>query len=263
MSAMRIGVWFCLPLLSWASLSLGVQPAAPAPDSIGVIAGAVVDALSHKPLRGVNVVVENTNRGSDTDTAGHFSVRLTPGRYRLVAGAWGYVPVGESAEVFANLTTPLDFRLLPQRYVNDSVLASFARVRMRELQGSDTYRRPKPEQVAFNNPIRMDAWKTFLSGKGTYGIKKTITTVEGDPIYQYLIVENGKCRMIEDTRNDALGPHIVSDRHIARLLLTQGRRLAPDSTHYVGIPFDDTLPTDEVLRFEFLDDAGHIFGMGY
>jgi len=232
-------------------------------DSMGVITGTVRDALSGVPLSVYGeVVVRNSNRGSGIDSAGRYTIQMPAGEYELTAGFPSYSPSHASAKVTAGDTTIVSFRLLPQRYVNDSIMASLAKVRITELRGIDNRRHP--DHVDFNDSVRVAAWKTYLSGRGTFGIKKTAATVEGDPIYEYLLVENGKCRTIVDTREDAFGSHDVIEHHFPGLLLTQGKQLAPDSIHYIGIPYSSPGPKDKELRFQFLDDNGYTVGdFGY
>jgi hypothetical protein len=256
---MRTGMLLCSVA---AAVCFAAQLVAPSPDSVGVVAGAAIDALSSEPLHDGIVTVDDTIRGSYIDSAGHFSVPLVPGKHRLVADGMDYARAGKYADVLAGCTTEICFYLLPQRHVNDSILGSFAEIRIRELSGyANRYR--TPEQIAINNAIRVGAWRTYLEGKGTYGIKKTLESALWEPSYDYLLIESGRCRTVEDARWYSLGPRIVSEHHVTKLILTNGKRLAPDSTHYVGVPFDGSVPKDRELRFQFLDDAGYIIGSAY
>jgi len=247
------------------------------------VMGTVTNELDSSAIADAVVVLwgSHAEDSAITDSLGFYSLRLASGRHSLRASHQDYVPAVRGFAVDSGQRLLVDLRIhpkpieMPSREVistkkplvntantahNDSILASLAGIKIRELKGLDNYRPLKPEQVAFNNSVKVDAWKTYVSGRGTYGIRKMSSTVEGDAIYGYLLVENGRCRTVVDTREDHWGPKVVGERRIPRLLLAQGRHLAMDSMHYVAIPFSDSLPTNAELRFEFLDDAGYIAG---
>jgi hypothetical protein len=244
MSAMRTGILLCLILAETCSAA---QPVVPVSDSMGVVAGAVVDAMNHEPLRG-DVVVAGTNMGSDTDSAGRFSVRLAPGRYQLSAYAMFHAGSSESATISPACTTLVDFMLLPRKYVDDSIMASLAKIRIMELARL-------PKEPLINNSIRVAAWKAYLSGKGKYGIKTVVFSVEGDPIFKYLLIEDGTARIVWDGREGKLYPTHVDERHYSHVQLIEDRLWNPDSSRYSIVPFSGTVPRDKELRFGLSNDA--------
>ena len=237
MSAMKTGVLLCLLLAGRVVTCVAVQPLGLAPDSVGVVVGAVVDALSGEHLRG-DVIVENTVFGSGIDSAGRFSILLLPGRYRLGAHAMFHAGASESADVHAACTTRVDFRLLPRKYVNDSILASLAKFKIRDLARH-------PNDPAVNNSIRVAAWKTFLSGKGRCGMKSMGIGVEGQHLFDYLLIENGSARIVDDSR-EATG--CVYERRFSFVQLVD-RNWDADSSRYVAVPFTGTAPNNRELRF--------------
>ncbi len=217
--------------------------------SVGFIKGTVIDSLSGRPLSGVSV--EN----GTTDQAGHYEVKARVGERVIGAWAYNYADAEARVRVVAGKTCVVNFRLVPLHPEYDSILASFSRVKVIELQRT---RGRQPEDVAFNNGVKAAAWKIYQKGKGSFGIKKTSNTIEGSPIYEYLIVENGRVRLIQDGRKDIFGGRDVVERHYPGLMLTNGEHLASDSIHYIGVPFTGAVPRKRVLWFRFLDDSGYI-----
>ncbi len=47
------------------------------------------------------------------------------------------------------------------------------------------------------------------SGSGTFRLKKTCTTIEGDPIVRYLVVDDGSITLATDSTADKFGPKQV------------------------------------------------------
>ncbi len=79
----------------------------------GKVAGRVISASSGEPLVGVNVVVENTPRGSSTDLDGYyFIINLSPGTYVLNVTSLGFASqVIENVVVKVDQTTTVDIRM--------------------------------------------------------------------------------------------------------------------------------------------------------
>ncbi|MBM3332245.1 carboxypeptidase regulatory-like domain-containing protein [candidate division WOR-3 bacterium] len=230
-------------MMGCSLMPIAAECVSPSLDSMGVVAGTVVDALSGIPLRG-DVIVENTVFGSGIDSAGRFSILLASGRYQLGAYAMFHAETSESATVSAACTTRVDFRLLPREYVNDSIMATLAGFQIRDLARH-------PKDPAVNNSIRLAAWKTYVSGKGACGIKMTGFGVEGQPFDDYLLIENGSARIVSDSR-EATG--IVRERRYPYIHLVD-RCWDADSSRFVAIPISGIAPSDRELRFTLSDQA--------
>ena len=56
------------------------------------------------------------------------------------------------------------------------------------------------------NDQKRHLMEVFNSGKGHYGLLQRYSTVEGQPIYSWLIVEDGKMKFIEDCTRDGGAP---------------------------------------------------------
>lgn len=87
---LRVGKW---PMAAALALLLALSTSARAGER-GRVAGSVTDALSKKPLPGVNVQVEGTFLGASTDAQGGFIIAgVPPGTYTLRVSMIGYRPV--------------------------------------------------------------------------------------------------------------------------------------------------------------------------
>jgi hypothetical protein len=74
----------------------------------GTIEGIVTDKISHDPLAGITVGIENAHKTEASDEFGKFHLRnLRPGIYRLQFSGIGYDPALVSVEVKENKTTKL------------------------------------------------------------------------------------------------------------------------------------------------------------
>lgn len=79
----------------------------------GRIEGIIVEADTENPMPGVNVVVEGTERGAQTNVDGYYSINnVPPGTYTLRATMVGFAPVVvNNVEVNINEVTQIDVEL--------------------------------------------------------------------------------------------------------------------------------------------------------
>ncbi|MBJ7429264.1 MAG: carboxypeptidase-like regulatory domain-containing protein, partial [Bacteroidia bacterium] len=76
------------------------------------ISGTVIDMASNAPLPFVTIIIQNTNKGTTTDSLGNFTLQnITIGRYNIQASMIGYerfilkeIQVTSSKEVFLNIS---------------------------------------------------------------------------------------------------------------------------------------------------------------
>ena len=82
----------------------------------GRIEGIILEEDTENPLPGVNVVIEGTTQGAQTNVDGYFSINnVSPGVYTLKASMVGFAPVVfENVEVNINEVTQIDFELREQ-----------------------------------------------------------------------------------------------------------------------------------------------------
>lgn len=87
----------------------------------GTLAGRVVDAYGYE-LHGANVILEGTPLGAATNPDGTYRVILIPpGSYRVTASFWGFLPLSETLTVTDEGAHALDFVLLEDKGVGDTV----------------------------------------------------------------------------------------------------------------------------------------------
>ena len=79
----------------------------------GKLTGRVMDAASGEPLPGVNIVIEGTRRGAQTDADGFYLIlSVDPGNLTLVASMVGYNAVSQTdVLIHADFTSTVDFQL--------------------------------------------------------------------------------------------------------------------------------------------------------
>lgn len=94
-------------------LSLSIIPFAVFAQSTGKIAGQVIDQATGEPLPGVNITIDNTLLGANTDFDGYFVILNVPvGVYTVRASFIGFQEVAvENLRVSANITTDLNYEL--------------------------------------------------------------------------------------------------------------------------------------------------------
>jgi hypothetical protein len=92
---------------------LSLVPLAVFAQSTGKIVGQIVDQATGEPLPGVNVTIDNTLLGANTDFDGYYVILNVPvGAYTVRASFIGFQEVAmENARVSANVTTDINFDL--------------------------------------------------------------------------------------------------------------------------------------------------------
>jgi hypothetical protein len=89
--------------------------ATPARDSLGVIAGRVLDSATDRPRQGVTVLVVGTTSGAITDDEGGFAIAgVSPGAVVVRARLLGYRTADSSVVVRPGDTTRVAIRLAPE-----------------------------------------------------------------------------------------------------------------------------------------------------
>jgi iron complex outermembrane receptor protein len=88
----------------------------------GTISGQVVDAETGDPMRGVNLLVVGSERGTATNAEGRYTLALPAGSYTLRASFVGYTATSRSVTVQAGQTSTLDFELQPGSTLDDVVV---------------------------------------------------------------------------------------------------------------------------------------------
>ncbi|MEL7361869.1 MAG: TonB-dependent receptor, partial [Bacteroidota bacterium] len=116
-----------LLLMLLAALTLGAVPAFAG--ETGKIAGRVTDAQTGDPLPGVNVVIDGTTQGSQTDADGYYSINFVdPGTYTLRTSFVGFATsVTENVRVQVDKTTRIDIALTEEVFEGQEVVVTAER----------------------------------------------------------------------------------------------------------------------------------------
>lgn len=90
----------------------------------GRIEGTVLEEGTDNPLPGVNVVIQATTQGDQTDNEGYYSINnVTAGVYTLRASMVGFAPIiVENVEVNINEVTRIDFELREQVIEGEEII---------------------------------------------------------------------------------------------------------------------------------------------
>ena len=91
--------------------------------SSGSVVGTVIDANTHQPLIGANVMIENTIYGTACDMEGEFSIsNIAVGSYTVTISMIGYSSISRAnVNIYSNRQTPLTFYLTPESLKGDIV----------------------------------------------------------------------------------------------------------------------------------------------
>jgi hypothetical protein len=150
--------------LLFSAISLFVSLSVFAQQPTQSIRGMVIDNASNAPLPFVNIVIQNTNKGTTTDSLGNFTLQnITVGRYNIQVSIMGYEPlilkeieVTSGKEVFLNIllkenTTSLSEVVIKPKLNKEQPLNSTATVSAKMLSVEEA----KRYAGGFDDPARL------------------------------------------------------------------------------------------------------------
>jgi len=141
-----VQVLLLMVVLSWGQAPAHAQNGARAAtaDTLGAVAGTVVDGATDQPLPLANVVLSTRGRGTTTGTDGRFRIsELRPGRLQLTVSYVGYQSQTREITIPAGQTVSVRVALPPIDVQVEGVTVTGRRVDERAL-GTQTLR---PEEV--------------------------------------------------------------------------------------------------------------------
>jgi hypothetical protein len=248
MSAMRIGVL----LMSLVALDIA-QPAASAPDSSGWIAGLVTNARRGDTLIGASVIMEGTGLGTVTDVNGSYVIGpLRAGIYTVTASYVGYLDSRNGDQhISPACTTRFDIKM--KRFAptelslaEESLKRYVSRLKCAKLRAG------KVPDTRYNNRILERAWRVWLCGHGSLTVRQyTLHGVEGGRYFNWLIIQAGTCRQVEEydgTGYMSTEPY-VRERQVAELNLVY-------EPGYAAGKLRHDLPPRAMLRLVYDHDRG-------
>ena len=140
----------------------------------GTVTGSVSDSETNEPLPGVNVVVKNTTKGTNTDFDGNFSIEGVSSGDVLVFSYIGY----KSQEISVGDSSSLDILLEEDTEALDEVVV-LGYVSQKAANISGSVSTVSEEQVQSLKPVRMEDALQGLPGvnmfsNGSPGAKPTV-----------------------------------------------------------------------------------------
>lgn len=88
----------------------------------GTVKGVVTNESNGKPLAGVNVIVQNTNKGATTNVNGSFTISgIKSGSQALVFSFIGFEKVSREVTVVAGQTLKMSVQLLPDAVLMEGI----------------------------------------------------------------------------------------------------------------------------------------------
>jgi iron complex outermembrane receptor protein len=110
--------------LAWLAAGL-FAPSAQAQSGEGAVAGVATNAETDRPLPGVSVVVEGTERGASAGPQGQFAIGgLDPGAYTVRARFVGYAPQSREVRVAAGDMARVQYALSPRAVGLEAVVVT-------------------------------------------------------------------------------------------------------------------------------------------
>jgi outer membrane receptor protein involved in Fe transport len=169
-----------LYLIVCFALSLSVNLKA---QSTGAITGTVVDAENGETLIGVNIILEGTLIGNNSDLDGNYLIRnIEPGTYTLLVS---YVSFQKQTitgvEVRAGETLKLDLTLKPETELLEDVIVTAEAI----LDNEAGLLRQRQKAVSFSDAISAESISNSGSGDAAGALKKVVgaSVVEGKYVY--------------------------------------------------------------------------------
>ena len=140
----------------------------------GTVTGSVSDSETNEPLPGVNVVVKNTTKGTNTDFDGNFSIEGVSSGDVLVFSYIGY----KSQEISVGDSSSLDIFLVEDtEALEEVVVLGYVSQKAANISGSVST--VSEDQVQSLKPVRMEDALQGLPGvnmfsNGSPGAKPTV-----------------------------------------------------------------------------------------
>jgi len=149
----------------------------------GKITGKVVDSNSGETLIGVNVVIQNTTRGTSTDIDGNYTLsNLDSGSYNLVFSYVSYAKkIVEGIEVKPGETTKIEISLSPDTEQLEEVVVSARSVENNEA----ALLAKRQKSVSFSDAISAETISQTGAGDAAAAMKKVVgaSVREGKYVY--------------------------------------------------------------------------------
>jgi TonB family protein len=184
---------------------------------LSIIRGRVVDAAVGEPIIWCPVTVD-TYPEVHTDTGGCYVIQVASGRHRVCCLPTGYQRGHpRSVRTARNQVATLDFALKSGDRGSDSALRLLRGANIVHLLDVRPYASDSAS-LRYNDSLQVAAWHVYQSGRGRMAIRSYHGTVEGDPIVEYTLIDNGRATFIMNTLSDQFGRRQVRATPLVGLL---------------------------------------------
>ena len=184
---------------------------------ISIIRGQVTDAAAREPLISFPVTVD-TLPDVYTDTGGSYVIQVASGPHRVYCQSIGYERTPpRSVRTARNQVATLDFTIECDDPARDSALRRLKGVSIVHLLDVGEYATDSAS-LRYNDSLQVAAWDVYRSGHGRMAVRRHHRTVEGDPIVEYTLIDNGKATFITNTLRDKFGERQVRATPLVGLL---------------------------------------------
>lgn len=238
----------------------------------GRIEGMVLDRETNEPLPGVNILIENTNKGTTTNLEGAFILgSVSEGQKKLIFSFVGYKKLTETVRVTSGETTGLTVHLSPDPVMMEGI--SVTALRPDQIAES----RLKEADVRKANPRDSGELMRSIQGvdavrRGPVGLDPVIRGLRETEVGTYLdgtrIFPGGPGRM--DSPLSHLDPSAIKNIDVVKgpYALTWGAgnmgavRVETQPLTTIREPFGGSLTSGYDSNFNALEEAVSLKGSG-
>lgn len=128
-------------------------------DAKGTITGTVVDKETGQPLFGANVTVENTSRGSASDSKGRFRIMgMASGEYTVSAHYIGYEKKTVRITLQDKATASVTFKMTPKLLQGHTVVVTPATAQTKTIRQTPDTKKPPAQKKAVQRSQQKDVY---------------------------------------------------------------------------------------------------------
>jgi len=139
----------------------------------GVVSGVVKDSSTGETLIGVNVSVDSTT-GVSTDVNGNYSLKLSPGNYKIVFRYVGYETVTKDITVISSREIKVDVKMTLKTIDLKTVVVSAGKFEQRLSDVTVSMEIIKPEFIESTNTVNIESAVTKMPGVDVLGDQPSI-----------------------------------------------------------------------------------------
>jgi hypothetical protein len=170
------------------------------------VTGRVTDSVSGEPVVGALVKLDGVSTSTysmayaRTDTGGNYAIQVEPGTAKIVCHPVGYREKSTQVRIPRKHVAKLNFRVATGSSSSDSSLRLLRGLPILHFAGTNLH--TDSATTHHDNEIRIRVWNVLRSKRGRLAIRKQLWSVEGDALFEYLLVSNGRATYIYNSLAD-------------------------------------------------------------